>query len=88
VSDAAHPLDAPVWQALTTRQATLARGDEKARRIDPDHGLFAAVAAAIHAAGDTPLLSSYADNDGAIALYRRLGFPIRRDLVFSLFERQ
>jgi ribosomal protein S18 acetylase RimI-like enzyme len=63
VSDAAHPLDAPVWQA---------RGD----------------AAAIHAAGDTPLLSSYADNDGAIALYRRLGFAIRRDLVFSLFERQ
>jgi predicted GNAT family acetyltransferase len=226
VSDTAHPLDAPVWQALTTRQAALARGDGKARGIDPDHGLFAAVAAhdpdhhaaladlvapgetiglietappaalpgfhrsdtarcvqmlaidpppaatnavplgdadaaemialaaltrpgpffrhthrfggflgiridgrlaamagtrlaptgyrevsgvcthpdhrgrglaagliaavatAIHAAGDTPFLTSYADNDGAIALYRRLGFALRRDLVFSLFERR
>ncbi|WP_271300429.1 GNAT family N-acetyltransferase [Sphingomonas sp. CV7422] len=39
-----HPLDAPVWHALTTRLAPLASGDGEARRIDPDHGLFAALA--------------------------------------------
>ena len=225
MSESPHPLDAPVWQALTTRQAALARGDGGARRIDPDYGLFAAVAAhdvdhhaaladlvapgdtiglfelappaalpgfrcvktarcvqmvaadpppatidaiglgeddaaemvalaeltrpgpffrrthrfggflgiridgrlaamagtrlalpgyrevsgvcthpdfrgrglaagliaavggAIHAAGETPFLTSYADNPGAIALYRRLGFAPRRDLTLSLFER-
>jgi predicted GNAT family acetyltransferase len=225
VSKAAHPLDAPVWQALTTRQATVARGDGRARRIDPAYGLFAAVAVhvpdhhaalaglvapgetiglferappaslpgfrrtstatcvqmiaadppfaptdavslgdadaaemlalagltrpgpffrhthrfggflgvridgrlaamagtrlalpgyrevsgvcthpdfrgrglaagliaavagAIRAAGDTPFLTSYADNAGAIALYRRLGFVPREEIVLSLFER-
>jgi predicted GNAT family acetyltransferase len=225
VSETTHPLDAPVWQALTTRQAALARGDRSARRIDPDYGLFAAVAThdpdshaalaalvapgetiglfelappaalpgfrrtltaccmqmvaadpppsatdalplgdadaaemialaeltrpgpffrhthrfggflgmridgrlaamagtrlalpgyrevsgvcthpdyrgrglaagliaavagAIHAAGDTPFLTSYADNAGAIALYRRLGFVPRDEIVLSLFER-
>ena len=225
MSEPTHPLDAPVWQALTTRQAALARGNGGARRIDPDYGLFAAVAAhdvdhhaaladlvapgdtiglfelappaalpgfrcvktarcvqmvaadpppatidaialgdddaaemvalaeltrpgpffrrthrfggflgiridgrlaamagtrlalpgyrevsgvcthpdfrgrglaagliaavagAIHAAGETPFLTSYADNPGAIALYRRLGFAPRRDLTLSLFER-
>ena len=35
-------LDRPVWAALTSRQASLARGDERAWRIDPGHGPFAA----------------------------------------------
>lgn len=225
MTGSAHPLDAPVWQALTTRQAALALGDGGARRFDPDYGLFAAVAAhdvdhhaaladlvapgetiglfelappaalpgfrciktarcvqmlaanpppatidaialgdedaaemlalagltrpgpffhrthrfggflgirvdgrlaamagtrlalpghrevsgvcthpdfrgrglaagliaavadAIRAAGDTPFLTSYADNAGAIALYRRLGFAPREELVLRLFER-
>lgn len=39
-----HPLDRPVWNALTTRQAHLAIGGARALRIDPDHGLFAAAA--------------------------------------------
>ncbi|HEY0267589.1 MAG TPA: GNAT family N-acetyltransferase [Rhizomicrobium sp.] len=39
-----HPLDRPVWNALTTRQAYLARGPAHALRFDPDHGLFAAAA--------------------------------------------
>lgn len=40
----AHPLDRPVWSALTTRQAHLALGDARAWRIDPDFGPFAAAA--------------------------------------------
>lgn len=39
-----HPLDRPVWSALTGRQAPLARGDSQALRFDPLYGLFAAAA--------------------------------------------
>ena len=39
-----HPLDRPVWSALTSRQASLALGDAQALRIDPAYGLFAAAA--------------------------------------------
>jgi len=38
----AHPLDRPVWHALTSRQVHLARGSAAAWRFDADHGLFAA----------------------------------------------
>jgi len=41
---AAHPLDRPVWSALTSRQAPLALGDGRAVRLHPDYGLFAAAA--------------------------------------------
>ena len=40
----AHPLDRPVWSALTNRQAALAQGDARALRFDPDYALFAAAA--------------------------------------------
>jgi predicted GNAT family acetyltransferase len=39
-----HPLDCPVWSALTTRQAHLTLGNGRALRLAPDYGLFAAVA--------------------------------------------
>jgi hypothetical protein len=39
-----HPLDRPVWNALTTRQATLAIGDGRAWRFRPQINLFAAAA--------------------------------------------
>lgn len=39
-----HPLDRPVWSALTSRQAHLALGDGCALRFDPAYGLFAAAA--------------------------------------------
>ncbi|GAA0870807.1 GNAT family N-acetyltransferase [Brevundimonas basaltis] len=39
-----HPLDRPVWSALTSRQAHLALGDGRALRFDLDHALFAAAA--------------------------------------------
>lgn len=41
---AAHPLDRPVWSALTSRQAPLALGDAQALRFDPAYALFAAAA--------------------------------------------
>ena len=44
----AHPLDRPVWSALTTRVAPLAirreAGAGAAVRLDPDVGVFAAAA--------------------------------------------
>lgn len=39
-----HPLDRPVWSALTSRQAHLASGDARAWRMDPAYSLFAAAA--------------------------------------------
>lgn len=39
-----HPLDRPVWSALTSRQAPLARGGGRALRFDPAYALFAAAA--------------------------------------------
>lgn len=41
---AAHPLDRPVWNALTSRQAALAEGDARAWRMMRDYGVFAAAA--------------------------------------------
>lgn len=58
-----HPLDRPVWNALTTRQAHLARGDARGWRFDPDYGLFAA-AATDDLSGLAALIPAY----GAIAL--------------------
>ena len=39
-----HPLDRPIWASLTTRQASLAQGDGRALRFDPDYAMFAAAA--------------------------------------------
>jgi predicted GNAT family acetyltransferase len=39
-----HPLDRPVWSALTTRQKPLARGDARALQMSPEYGPFAAAA--------------------------------------------
>jgi predicted GNAT family acetyltransferase len=41
---ARHPLDSPVWAALTTRQASLALGDARALRFDPAYSPFGAAA--------------------------------------------
>lgn len=37
-----HPLDKLIWTALTTRQAHLSEGDERARRFEVEIGPFAA----------------------------------------------
>ena len=40
----AHPLDRPVWSALSSRWRPLALGDGRALRLMPDYGPFAAAA--------------------------------------------
>jgi predicted GNAT family acetyltransferase len=66
VMDTLHPLDRPVWYALTTRQATLAEGDDRAWRFAARYGVFAA------AADDSPeamsALVALTPLEGAIAL--------------------
>ena len=39
-----HPLDRPIWSALTTRQADIAESAGTAVRLKPDYGVFAAAA--------------------------------------------
>jgi predicted GNAT family acetyltransferase len=39
-----HPLDRPIWSALTTRQADIAERVEGAVRLKSDYGVFAAAA--------------------------------------------
>lgn len=41
---AEHPLDRAAWSALTSRQKPLSLGDDRARRLEPGYGLFAAAA--------------------------------------------
>ena len=65
----AHVLDRPVWTALSTRQAALAVGDDRARRFSPDIGPLAAtvdddeasraaLAALVRTTGDVLLLQA------------------------------
>lgn len=58
---------------------------------DPDHRgkglaerLVRAVAAGIRDRGDVPFLHVAAENTGAIRLYRRMGFTLRREVQFSV----
>ena len=60
---------------------------------DPDHRrqglatrLVRAVAAAIHARGETPFLHTSAANTRAIALYLELGFALRREVEFAALQ--
>ena len=41
----------------------------------------------IRARGETPFLTSYAHNSGAIALYEKIGFRKRRDLTITVLTR-
>lgn len=62
-----HPLDRAVWRALTTRQADLALGDGRARRLAPEYGLFAA--AADHSPENLAALADLVRATGPAALF-------------------
>ena len=62
----AHPLDRPIWSALTTRQAHLAQGDDHAVRFAPAYGMFAAAADGSEAS--LAALAALADCEGGIAV--------------------
>lgn len=49
--------------------------------------LMRVVMARIVARGETPFLHSYASNATAIALYEKLGFRIRREVIVTFLER-
>lgn len=49
--------------------------------------LMPIVAARMISRGETPFLHTYSDNHGAIALYERLGFRLRRRVMFTIVER-
>jgi ribosomal protein S18 acetylase RimI-like enzyme len=57
------------------------RGGGLATRL-PNH-----VTRAILDAGETPFLHAWADNTGAIALYQKLGYRLRRGMNVAVFER-
>ncbi len=50
--------------------------------------LISAVADAIRARGEVPFLHAYASNAGAIALYRSLGFVVRREVQVTRLGRE
>lgn len=62
----AHPLDRPIWNALATRQRSLAEGDASALRLAPPYGVFAATAD--HSPESLAALARLAPAEGQIAL--------------------
>ena len=64
-----HPLDRPVWSALTSGWTHLAEGDARAWRLQRDHGMFGAVA------DDSPdnliALAGLVPSDGGLLLIER-----------------
>lgn len=68
-----HPLDRPVWSALTTRQRDLSIGGVLARRYDPDIGPFAAVA--VDDDEHLTALSRLVADHGPVALLQRGAIP-------------
>ena len=69
----AHPLDRPIWSALTGPQAHLARGDTRAWRIDPAIGLFAAAAAS--SPPDTAAIAALVTHEAPLVLFEDEPWP-------------
>lgn len=69
-----HPLDRPVWGALTTGWADLAEGDEQALRLDRGHGVFGA--AANRSPGSMAALGALVPDDGELWMVERDEWPV------------
>ena len=88
-----HPLDRPVWNALTTEQAQLAVAIGAAVRLDPDYGPFAA-ARNTSAEAQAALAATLAGPDDRIGVVERMAWPVPPgtrilgggDLVQMVFE--
>jgi predicted GNAT family acetyltransferase len=68
-----HPLDRPVWNALTSRQAHLAEGGHRALRIGVDYGLFAASRDLSN--GDLAALTALIPQDGIVGILETCAIP-------------
>lgn len=66
-----HPLDRPIWSALTGRQAQLARGGEAAWRLDPAMGWFAAAARP----EDSSAIAALAEEATPLILFEDAPYP-------------
>ena len=69
-----HPLDRPVWNALTTAQAHLAVASGAAVRIDPAYGPFAAARDA-GAEAQAALVATLRGPDDRIGVVERAAWP-------------
>ncbi|HVF93915.1 MAG TPA: GNAT family N-acetyltransferase, partial [Sphingomonas sp.] len=69
-----HPLDRPVWSALTTRHACWAEGDSLALRIHRDVGLFVAALDRTPAAADAA--AALVDVGETVGMLEIPGWPI------------
>jgi predicted GNAT family acetyltransferase len=92
--ETAHPLDRPIWSALTTRQAHLASGTRRALYFDRDYAAFAAsiddtaeslaeLAAIVPRQGYVILLQAGAvpEPPGAVAVSRTAGVQMVLDAL-------
>lgn len=70
----AHPLDRPVWSALSSHWTPLSLGDDRARRLHPDYGPFAAPADASVVALEA--LAALAPTEGGLVLLEAEDLPV------------
>lgn len=70
----AHPLDRPIWNMLTGRQAHLAEGDGRAMRIDRGYGVFGVAADTGAEAQDA--LAALVPDDGEIWIVEGEPWPV------------
>lgn len=70
----AHPLDRPIWTMLTGRQAHLAEGGDRAKRIDRGYGVFGV--AADTGAGAQAALAALVPDDGELWIVEGEPWPV------------
>jgi predicted GNAT family acetyltransferase len=82
IAMAGERLHAPGYREIT---AVCTHPDVRGRGLGA--ALMRVVGQRMIAEGDQPFLHSYASNEPAIALYRRLGFEVRTEVVHAVWKR-